>query len=90
MTPAPDSSVELDAHRIRQIAVAAYADSPESRRALKLRPSVTLVRSFLLTDWWEIRLGWASQIQYQILSVLLLFTPLGLLLAVLLSPETPK
>ena len=70
--------------------LAAYADSLESRRALKLRPSVTLVRSFLLTDWWEIRLGWASQIQYQILSVLLLFTPLGLLLAVLLSPETPK
>jgi hypothetical protein len=70
--------------------LAAYVDSPESCRALQLRPSVTLVRSFLLTDWWEVRLGRASQIQYQILSALLLFTPLGLFLALLLSPEAPK
>jgi hypothetical protein len=72
------------------VELAAYADCPESRRALELRPSVTLVRSFLPTDLWEVRLGWASQLHYQILSAMLLFAPLGLLLALLLSPDVPK
>jgi VanZ family protein len=67
--------------------LAAYSDCPESRRALALSPSIALVGSFLPADLWEVRLGWASQVQYQILSATLLSTPLGLLLALLLSPE---